>query len=110
MKGATEEKCACERVCMKDALLQSIKDIEPTTHQLTCSPNVNKMVKCVVLRQSLLTRCLIKKKLIRQAEHRNTLCEQATSTRATLCLGREGSGLRERRGEDEATPPTPGKR
>ena len=30
MKG-TEEKCVCERVCMKDVHVQSIQDIEPTT-------------------------------------------------------------------------------
>ena len=30
-QGSTEEKCACERVCMKDVRLQSIKDTDPTT-------------------------------------------------------------------------------
>ena len=32
----TEEKCAFERVCMKDCLVQSLKNIEPAFHQMTC--------------------------------------------------------------------------
>ena len=89
MKEDTEEKCACERVCMRDVCLQSSKDIvEPTSHQTTCGPTVNKMEKCVVLPH---TRCLILKKMFRRVEHRNKLCEQATSTRAPLCSGREGA-------------------
>ena len=51
MEGTTEEKCACERVCMEDALVQSTKYFEPTTHQMSCSPNVNKMGKCAVVPQ-----------------------------------------------------------
>ena len=33
--GSTEKKCACGRVCMEEIRLQSIKDIEPTAHQMT---------------------------------------------------------------------------
>ena len=32
----TKEKCAFERVCMKDCLIQSLKNIEPPIHQMTC--------------------------------------------------------------------------
>ena len=42
----TEEKCACERVCMKDCLVQSIKDIEPMIHHMACDPKVNKTAMC----------------------------------------------------------------
>ena len=42
----TKEKCACKRVCMKDWLVQSIKDIEPTIHQKTCGAKANKMAMC----------------------------------------------------------------
>ena len=50
------------RGCMQDARVQPIKDIEPTTHQMACGPNVNKIGRCVVLPQSPSTRCLILKR------------------------------------------------
>ena len=51
-KRGTEEKCARERVCMKDVRLQFIKDTEPTTHHTTRGPKANNMEKCAVLPQS----------------------------------------------------------
>ena len=46
VRNDTEQKCACELVCMKDCLAQSKKDIEPAIHQMTCGPKANKMAIC----------------------------------------------------------------
>ena len=51
-EASREGTCACERVCVKDVLSQSMKDIEPSTHQLTCGPKV-KTLQCAVLPQNL---------------------------------------------------------
>ncbi len=45
-RNYTKEKCAFERVCMKDCLVQPLKDIEPAFHQMTCDPKANKMAMC----------------------------------------------------------------
>ena len=42
----TKEKFACERVCMKDCLVQSTKDIQPTIHHMACDPKANKTAMC----------------------------------------------------------------
>ena len=41
--GARKRKCACERMYLEDIRLQSIKDFEPTAHQMTFeTPFANK--------------------------------------------------------------------
>ena len=58
VSGGNDRREMCVRAGVYERYSFTInQDIEPTTPQMTCRPKVNKMVKCVVLRQSLFTRC-----------------------------------------------------
>ena len=61
---------------MKDALLQSMKDIEPTIHQMTCTPSEHNG-NVFVLAQSLISVSLWVEEKMRRAKHRETQCEEA---------------------------------
>ena len=59
---------------MKDARLCSMKDIDPTTQQMTCGLKVNKMGKCAVLQHSLFT--LVFGKIFRRKTPNNSANKQ----------------------------------
>ena len=95
-RGARKRKCACERVCVKDALLQSIKVMESALLQMTCGPKANKMANVLSCRNLFLLchRSLKKDSALEAMKNmlRTSYGDSAhTLTRAPLCLERRKS-------------------